>query len=265
MAHVTWKHLRKAQDDDETIEQAIERIVQEHNDNNEAHVGEGQSLQSHKASEIIDHKARSIIYDKIGEMEVSEEHRKFDKLIFSTHFESLDGYGVGTSGGGNVNLCLADLRLFSGHDSGDHAILYASAHDGNIALDFMRNPIFVSIFRVDSIEDNPADVFCGDPASMGAGWRIEGNELWALVMYAGFSYHEKIYDDFDGTDFNRYKIRIFGDDRVEWFIDDVLVHQITENVPYFDAWVMWWQAQIYNQSDNGSSLYLRYIALLQDK
>lgn len=75
MALPVWGQLPKSQIDPERIEEAIERIVKEHEDDPEAHLGTNQSLQSHKASEVIDHLARSIIADKIARGEIWEEHR----------------------------------------------------------------------------------------------------------------------------------------------------------------------------------------------
>jgi hypothetical protein len=64
MAIQTWGDLMKNQIDPETIEQAVARIVAEHNDDNQSHVAIGQSLEAHKASEIIDHPAQSVVFDK---------------------------------------------------------------------------------------------------------------------------------------------------------------------------------------------------------
>jgi hypothetical protein len=61
-----WGMLPKSGVDDETIEEAINRLITVHNDDETAHLGTGQSLQSHKASEIIDHLANSIVPDKIS-------------------------------------------------------------------------------------------------------------------------------------------------------------------------------------------------------
>ena len=72
---VVWGLLPKSQIDAETVEEAISRIVDEHNYDEEAHLGEGQSLQSHKASEIIDHLVSSIVSDKIKDGEIWEKHR----------------------------------------------------------------------------------------------------------------------------------------------------------------------------------------------
>lgn len=60
-----WAGLERANNDPTTIDQAIAEAVAAHDDNPDAHLGDGQSLQSHRASEIIDHRAESIVNDKI--------------------------------------------------------------------------------------------------------------------------------------------------------------------------------------------------------
>jgi len=65
MANPVWGLLLKSLVSNETIEQAIARLITAHNDDEEAHTGVGQSLQSHKGSEIIDHIAESVLNDKL--------------------------------------------------------------------------------------------------------------------------------------------------------------------------------------------------------
>jgi len=62
---ITWGQLPKSQIDPERIEEAIARMIKEHNEDESAHLGPGQSLQSHKASEIIDHAVKSILAEKL--------------------------------------------------------------------------------------------------------------------------------------------------------------------------------------------------------
>lgn len=59
-----WGQLQKSLEDNETIEQAIERKIREHNDEPEAHLGEGRSLEEHKKAEVLDHPAFSVVTDK---------------------------------------------------------------------------------------------------------------------------------------------------------------------------------------------------------
>jgi len=68
---ITWGSLVKSQVSSETIEEAIQRFIDEHEADENAHLGEGESLQSHRTSEIIDHIAESIITDKIAEGEIT--------------------------------------------------------------------------------------------------------------------------------------------------------------------------------------------------
>jgi hypothetical protein len=94
MAIVNWGLLTKSATDSETIEDAIVRLIAAHNDDETAHLDTGQSLQSHKASEIIDHLAASIVADKIAEwidIKISGSLRRTD-FHWSTIFESVDGY-----------------------------------------------------------------------------------------------------------------------------------------------------------------------------
>lgn len=84
MSGLVWGLLQKSQNDDETIEEAIDRIIAEHNDDPDSHVEAGQSLQSHKAANIIDHVVGSVLADKITMTE----------MVFKTLFESIDGWGT---------------------------------------------------------------------------------------------------------------------------------------------------------------------------
>lgn len=65
MANYIWGDLDRAVNDGTKIDQAIEVAIAAHNDDPESHLGADQSLQSHRAAEIIDHLAESVVNDKI--------------------------------------------------------------------------------------------------------------------------------------------------------------------------------------------------------
>ena len=69
MSAEVWGQMPKSSEDAEKVEEAIDRVVGEHNDDPTSHLGPTQALQSHRASEIIDHAARSIVGDKINTVE----------------------------------------------------------------------------------------------------------------------------------------------------------------------------------------------------
>jgi hypothetical protein len=60
----TWGLLAKSQSEATTIDEAIATAIASHEADPDSHLGTGESLQSHKASEIIDHLAGSIVADK---------------------------------------------------------------------------------------------------------------------------------------------------------------------------------------------------------
>lgn len=92
MSIITWGQLLKSLIDGEKIEGAIARMIQEHLDNPEAHLGAGQSLQSHRMAEIIDHLALSIVTDKIKDKEVTVNKVFDDRIVHHVAFESFDNY-----------------------------------------------------------------------------------------------------------------------------------------------------------------------------
>jgi len=88
MPSQNWGDLTKSAVDDELVEEAIGRLIAVHEAAADSHLGVGESLQSHKSEEIIDHPVASVIGDKYGGKD------------FTLHpiFESLDNYSVGGVG-----------------------------------------------------------------------------------------------------------------------------------------------------------------------
>lgn len=99
-----WAGLQRATNDSTTIDQAIAEGVEQHNNDPAAHLGADQSLQSHRASEIIDHRAESVVNDKIARMA-----RRYVAIVdrnsesdFDTVQSAID-YAAGI-GGGDIYL-----------------------------------------------------------------------------------------------------------------------------------------------------------------
>jgi hypothetical protein len=104
MAVVNWGALLKSQVDSEKIEDAINRLIASHNGDETAHLGVGQSLQSHKASEIIDHLAQSIIQDKLAPHSVNPTQFDIDRYYIQLGFEVLTNYLHFSASGGAVEI-----------------------------------------------------------------------------------------------------------------------------------------------------------------
>jgi hypothetical protein len=99
--------LSKSQEDEETIEEAIARLIVAHNANAEAHLASGGSLSSHKASVIIDHVVGSVLGDKFSSKE------------FALHFpfESLDEYSKSVAVMAVISLIVNVFIVYSSKSS----------------------------------------------------------------------------------------------------------------------------------------------------
>ena len=192
MPITNWGELTKALDDAQTILQAIAEMIAAHDSDPDAHLGVNGSLQSHKASEIIDHLAASVVLDKMA--------RKFS---VNTNFESLDGWGQFHGGTGYIQTHFPGMLLAgTALGTGWAQIIGANAWGGNFEADqncqyksvnFITNPanglvrFGIGVTRIADgttglyFEINAGNIYCGainDPstilsASLGAlsaGW-----------------------------------------------------------------------------------------------
>jgi len=125
MANPTWGMLAKSATDNETIEQAIARLILAHETDAESHLGPDESLQSHKAAEIIDHLAGSIIQDKIGNLEVTPDKINRNILYAEYSLESIDGFNkIAEGAGASVALeSVGKVATTPGSTNGNRAVM----------------------------------------------------------------------------------------------------------------------------------------------
>ncbi len=99
MSIETWSGLQRSATDPETIEQAIARLIQAHDDDTTAHVDTGQSLDLHKTATIIDHPAGSVVADKFnaGDVTINTQFDSLDSWSITGDVAILDHNGIGLS------------------------------------------------------------------------------------------------------------------------------------------------------------------------
>lgn len=149
MPAVNWGMLEKSQVDPETIEEAIARLIAEHNEDEEAHLDAGQSLQSHKASEIIDHVVDSIIADKIHPGSVTPE--KLSLVYFGAFFDSLDGYYV--SAGAALDTNLGCVRLTTAAVTDDYQYIFKFLEYRPSVFSWDKERRFETTFLLNSVDN----------------------------------------------------------------------------------------------------------------
>ena len=150
MADPIWGMLAKSQVDPEKIEEAIIRLILAHNNDETSHLEVGQSLQSHKASEIIDHLAESIVEDKFATGSVSSRAITTDQLVGKDIRTDLN---VGATQDG-VKLNADGIEMWQ---SGDKKVAIPKSGDaffrGDVSvkrLNFLRYNWFLPFESVDA-------------------------------------------------------------------------------------------------------------------
>ena len=194
----TWGVLPKNQTDPEKIEEAIARLIDEHNEDEEAHLGVGQSLQSHKASEIIDHIAASVIADKIKDGEVTVPKLGWDRFFVMPELESVDAWNKTQEGTGAAitPLTIGTVYTKCGNASGNKTILFVE--NPFVAVGEEKNPC-LSVRLDDDGESNQdigmaigySDPFSVSQKMIGIKYIKADNKIYAFyIYYSGGSYHE---------------------------------------------------------------------------
>lgn len=170
-----WGQLQKAQDDEQTIDEAIAAAIAAHEADPEAHLGEGESLEMHKTEDVIDHPQGSVLPDKVS----------FNDLQFDTTFESLSGFAV-SAGVANISWPGATFDIFDG--GGDLRTLKANLTGLLTGSTVTYDILFDTYFYVDSADDNEIiNVGITDNAmtTRHIGFRITGGEVYGFARWSG--------------------------------------------------------------------------------
>lgn len=82
MSIETWGMMPKSQEDAQTVEERVAEMIAEHEADPEAHTGVNESLAAHRANEVIDHPAASIVGDKFSESQIGNDwyHNDFKSV-----------------------------------------------------------------------------------------------------------------------------------------------------------------------------------------
>lgn len=208
-----WGQLEKAQDDDTTLESYIASEISDHNDDPDAHLASGGSLESHKTEGVIDHPPRSVLDDKFA----------WDRNFLDLDFRTLDGLGtVGT-----VEQNGADsLYLHSANSSTPAQVIGSSSDmDPDSKFAFSQHPRLLGSFM--RATNNNAYMEFGmleTDEGNGFGFICDGSTL------NGFYYDdENNVVDYALTEISLntvYKLEalVLDSGQIEFYINDELIH-----------------------------------------
>lgn len=150
MALPLWSQLQKSQDDDETIEEAIARLIAVHNSSGTAHLGTGESLRAHKEQATVDHPIGSVLTDKYSMTEL--------ELVFNSRISggsSLINRGFPTAQNGfNLQTYDGDLDVYYSNCS--FRMLVPDSQD---VLDFDFDMLVEGLFHMTAAFDSGSFYF----------------------------------------------------------------------------------------------------------
>ena len=118
----TWGLIPKGQTDPETIEEAIARMIADHEADPTAHLGENEAIEVHRKNEILDHVKGSVLADKWT----------MNEIEFTTNFENLSAFSLD----GTTTLGFPGVQILP-DGTGD-------ANKGMVAINFETGALIVS-------------------------------------------------------------------------------------------------------------------------
>ena len=260
----TWGLLPKSQVDDELIEEAIARLILEHNEDETAHLGTGQSLQSHKASEIIDHVVASIISDKIKGLAVTIDKIDITKFFWETVFESLDAWTIYTTLGGDVEDYIGSVRLVTGATANSIADIHAEAWDVGYGPAFSKNPRFTAIVKLEQTTPQEIWIVYGDKDDNCFGFKIGDSTIYPTWVKDGSAYSGDAVTGITLTNFNRYKAIYTYGSKIEFYVNDVLRYTATTNLPTTSDIADWFRFSIQTWINSARTMFVRFLSIIQD-
>jgi len=259
LAFGTWGMVPKSQIDNSTIDEEIDLKIVAHNADEEAHLAAGQSLQSHKAAEIIDHIAGSVVADKLARV-------LSDGLLFREDGRTFDVwslYQIGASSevvAGILQLYChiedpSPARADAAGIFGGYSITYASEI---FWLDFMAN------FSGGNSVDTWVSVGYGSlyVTGNGVGFRYKKSDGHLYAFHRiGANYYETDLGEPPADEFHKYRVNYINS-VFTFYVDDELVATHNTNMPTGSNSTVITLGCVVDPTGNGS-LELRFLEYYQ--
>jgi len=214
----TWSNLPKSGTDNETIEQAINRIVGTHNDDSIAHTLPGQSIAEHSGSSSIDHPVGSIFADKRTMHELSIDH-------------DFSNIGVWYKQGSVTNSDWPDCTLYVEYGDVDYSRMSLSPQNPSPFLMYNVTSVFQVIMSTDlSGSDFHAHMGFGlgdDTPTTGFGFVIQSGQLKAYIGDGSDQYFQDITGVNYGTS-HLYRAQVMPHENIaRFYIDGTLMASLS--------------------------------------
>ena len=234
MPYDTWESIPKNQTSNETIEQAIAAAILEHAADSASHLGDGESLQSHKSDTVIDHPAESVVNDKILKFSVDYSKVDYSQITYETHFETQDPFqisqlGMYSSFAPNIN----NGTIRAGNQVNNYCDLIGMyIWEG---LDFStQNFTFQVLISMPSSAYGELTIGIGNVNDDFVGFKSKSDGTYVLAKHGGNGTEENIGQALTHTAV-LLAIIVTGGEKIEFFIDEQKVY--TETTALLDQYI----------------------------
>lgn len=215
-----WGLMPKAQDNDQKIDDAIAAAIANHESDSEAHLGDGESLQSHKAGDILDHRIGSVLFDKLS----------LTEMLLQTNFDSLDRW---TLIGSQYQVAWPGVTLYCTNVTNTISVLYteAMARAGMISGD--KDSFFQTTVRIWE-DDSKIAMFgnmyySGESPTQGYGFRLVSGVMYGF-WYTNSGLQTVELSDVDYQSFNVYRAQYDQANRkVSFYVNGTQKGSITKS------------------------------------
>lgn len=178
MALPLWGELQKSLDDPRTIADFIADSIAEHEADPEAHLGEGESLDTHKKNEVLDHPASSVVPDKVSTSD----------CVISTSFENLSG--MSKSSGVNNDFWPGVAIPFLEDGSSSEYLRLSLADfltNGTVNYDILFDIIFL-FSSADNLSTYKFGISNLAMSIFNLGFRLEDGDLYGFAYWSGIEH-----------------------------------------------------------------------------
>ena len=263
MAEPTWGLLEKSQVDNETIEEAIDRLITAHNDDANAHIGAGKSLNTHKTQATVDHPANSIVEDKIPDGEMPQHKLSNTELQVYTAFESLDGFNKSAAG---ITQALLGITLNTGSTIDTQRYVNNEPTGIGDINTYDKDTFFQTAIKFTQTTDQQIFFMTGDyqddDTDEGFGFKIEDGTLYAIVVKVVGGSRTEYKTQITGitlTNLNVYSAFFdVSESEIYFYVNGVLKHTESTNLPVQDVPVMF----IYSITNTAAATKIMGVAYL---
>jgi len=225
MSLPVWGMLAKSQTDDETIEEAIARLIAAHEADASAHLGAGESLENHKAATVLDHPVESIAPNKL-------EQNFFQKMVLVGSFQSLDAYSFLAS---ESDFNAAGVWLTTSRVLNNIAYLLTK-YVNTLNADFDKSPILE--FESEILIQDAAEVYLGlgdmyvNMSGPFVGFKFASGNIYSVITDEnGDEVASELIGSWGGTSFYRFRIEYLTGYNAKFYINNSLVSTLNNHTP----------------------------------